>query len=436
MKSKLKYLTKQSFKKKVNTKWFKAVNIILLVLFLFLANIDRIISLFGGDFQEEETILLKDESNVTDLLETTLTTLFSTYQQDRNYKVLRSEEDIQTLKENLNDQEKNIIIHLFDDEKNYLQAEVISYEEISLTTKQMIVSALQSVKEEVALQRSPLSLEEKNALMMPISIQMVTLNDQNSEENKEIVGMIAAFLFILPCFFLILMLVQMVGAEINDEKTTRSMEIIISNVSPQVHFLSKIYASTLFVVVQALLVFLYAVISFGFRMLFSGGGSLSGDMLNQVQMVLHTAQETGIVNLLLQGLPFLIILFLSSFFLYAIVAGVFASMTTSLEDFQQLQTPMMLIIMIGYYLAIMATQMEGAIFIKAVSFLPMLSFLIAPVLFLIGQLSLWELAFSSLITVIFTFIIFHFGLRIYKVGILNYSSSKLWRKMFQSLKKK
>jgi len=111
-------------------------------------------------------------------------------------------------------------------------------------------------------------------------------------------------------------------------------------------------------------------------------------------------------------------------------------MTTSIEDFQQLQTPMMLIIMVGYYLAIMASQFEGALFIKIMSYVPMLSFLLSPVLFILGQVTIWELGISVIITGIFTYMLFKYGLRIYKVGILNYSSTKLWKKMFQSLKRK
>ena len=45
------------------------------------------------------------------------------------------------------------------------------------------------------------------------------------------------------------------------------------------------------------------------------------------------------------------------------------------------------------------------------------------------------LAVAFLVTCISTFIIYKYALRIYRVGILNYSSSKLWGKMFKSIKK-
>ena len=43
MKNKLKLLIKDGLNKKINTKWFKAVNIILLVVIVALINIDNII---------------------------------------------------------------------------------------------------------------------------------------------------------------------------------------------------------------------------------------------------------------------------------------------------------------------------------------------------------------------------------------------------------
>ena len=43
----------------------------------------------------------------------------------------------------------------------------------------------------------------------------------------------------------------------NPEKSTRSMEIIISNVSPKTHFISKILSSNLFVIIQGALLIIF-----------------------------------------------------------------------------------------------------------------------------------------------------------------------------------
>ena len=64
MKTKTKFLIKQSLAKKTNTKWFKVVNILLLILLVAIVNIDSIINLFGGDFKNEKSIYVLDEVGV------------------------------------------------------------------------------------------------------------------------------------------------------------------------------------------------------------------------------------------------------------------------------------------------------------------------------------------------------------------------------------
>ncbi len=437
MKAKLKFLTKQSLDKKIKTKWFKGVNIFLLLLFILLVNIDRVIAVFGGDFESEITIYVEDELNVYDEFNMTFESLSESLGEAKNYQVTKNEKNLEELKTELNEENDMIIVHLLEDETNYMRAEIISYDDIGTVTTQLISAAINSVKSNYAATESGLTNEQILALTSPVEVSTVLTNpDIENKEGQDIVAAGVMLIFILPCFFLILMLVQMIGAEVNDEKSTRSMEIIISNVSPKVHFLSKIFASTLFVVIQGVLLLLYGVIAVVIRNLIGGTAlsAMSGDVTKELTEILTLVQDTGVFSLLLRGLPIILILFLLSFVAYAIVAGVLASMTTSIEDFQQLQTPIMLIIMIGYYLAIMAVQFDGSLFIEIASYIPMLSFLLSPVLYMIGQITIWELAISTVIMAVFTWIIFKYGLRIYKVGILNYSSSKLWRKMFKSLK--
>ena len=138
------------------------------------------------------------------------------------------------------------------------------------------------------------------------------------------------------------------------------MEIIISNVSPKVHFLSKIYSSTLFVVIQGGLLLLYSLIAYILRYVISATGMLSvnGNVAKEITDLFNLIKESGVLELFLKGLPIMLVLFITSFLLYAILAGVLASMTTSIEDYQQLQTPLMIVLLVGYYIALMASQFD------------------------------------------------------------------------------
>ena len=65
MNKKFWFLVKQSLKKKMKTKTFIIVNILLLIVFAALMNIDRIILFFGGNFNAENNIMVLDNTNKT-----------------------------------------------------------------------------------------------------------------------------------------------------------------------------------------------------------------------------------------------------------------------------------------------------------------------------------------------------------------------------------
>ena len=436
MKTKLKFLIKQSLKKKMDTKWFKIANIIILILLIGVVNIDRVISFFGGDFKDITKVYVVDEVESYDIFKENFDGIADSLEDLGNYELEKSDDSIEKLKERL-EEEKSIILDLKPSTDNYIEVDIISFDPIGMVTEQVFQMSLNNVKSAYVLNNSGMSETEIAALTSNVSINKTVTNpdlDENAE-GKDILSSGLIVVLIVPFFLLITMLTQMIGAEINDEKSTRGMEIIISNVSPKVHFLSKIISSTLFVLIQAGALIIDIIAALLIRKLLGTTG-VSSDVTGFISSTLETVQKTGVLDLLIKGAPIIIILFLFSFLAYAIIAGVLASMTTNIEDYQQLQTPLMIILMVGYYIAIMASTFEGALFVKIVAYIPMLSFLIAPVIYLLGQITIIELLISTIICGIVTYLFFHFGLRIYKVGILNYSSQNLWKKIFKSIKEK
>ena len=127
---------------------------------------------------------------------------------------------------------------------------------------------------------------------------------------------------------------------------------------------------------------------------------------------------------------------LLTFLADSLLAGILASMATNAEDFNQLQTPIMIISLIGYYLATMAGMFKGALFIRILSYVPFISAILSPSLLVLGQIGVVDVIVSMILVCITNYLLVHYGLRIYKVGILNYSSKDLWKKMFKAMKEK
>ena len=425
MNKKFWYLTKLSLNKKIKTKWFYITNIILAIAITLLVNISSIIEFFGGDFDSQTNVVVVDNTNSS--FEIFLNTMNSYDNED--ITVTKSTESIDTLKENLEDEDLLVVIN--SDSVEYLKAEVISENAIDALTYQIISQALNTTKTTVGMISENIDPSVLANLSQNITIDRVILNEEDStDENMNLVMSSIFPTLILPFFMLIIFLVQMVGGEICEEKTTRSMEIIISNVSPKMHLLSKILASNIFVIVQGLLLILYCLIAFAIS------GSLgSASSIIDIGGIMNTLSASGVVDKLWIIIPITLIMIILSFVAYSIVAGILASMTVNIEDFNQLQTPIMLISMAGYYLSVMAAMFDGSIFIRIISYVPFLSVFISPTLFVLGQITVVDMLISVIVLILFVWILLKSGLKVYKVGILNYSSGNVWKKFASAFKK-
>ena len=430
MKNKAWFLIKQSLKKKMDTKWFKIVNVLICLLLIGVINIDKIINVFGGDFKDTINIYLTGDNNYLEGFNAYFLTNKKILNDERSYEVAYSSDSVDTLKEKIADT-NDIVVNINLDTTEYLKADIISYNKIDTVTYNLLSASLTGMKTSMALNYNGLSSEEMAKITSPISINRVVTNEKEITASEDATNM-SLVIFLVPFFMLIVLLVQMIGAEINDEKTTRGMEIIISNVPAKVHFLCKIASSTIFVIAQSLLLLLYSGLGF---LIHGGLGAGLGES-NIIGNLFASLQASGTLDLLAKGSPILIVIFLLSFFVYATLAGVLASMTTSAEDFQQLQTPLMIVLMLGYYIGIMAAAFKGSIFIRIISYIPFLSSMVAPITYILGETTIVDLGISAVVLLITCIFLFKYGIRVYKVGILNYSSKDLWKKVFKSLKVK
>ena len=439
MTNKLKYLTKLSLDKKIKTKWFLIANIILLVIIAGIINIDSIIKFFGGDFDKKTEIVVIDNASCYNDFVKTFDSTREYLNTLKDAKITKYDKDKESLYEDIKEKDK-ILLVINEDSTNFINVEMITKSNIDNTTYQVITTILNSIKKDKALSYYGVSNEILDHISSYVDVKRTKLDDEESvDEMMELVMSTIFPIVILPFFTLTMFLVQMIGAEINEEKATRGMEIIISNVSPKVHFLSKIISGNVFVLLQGLLLVVYLLIGIFIRyistgVLVNGGNILSGGVGSYVNKVTSSLELTGVLDKMQIIIPITLILMVVTFIAYSLVAGILASMTTNMEDYQQVQTPIMVISFISYYLSVAAAMFKGSIFIKVLSFIPFFSALLAPSLLVLGQITIVDAIISILLTVGLIFVLVKYGLRIYKVGILNYSGTHLWKKMFKAFK--
>ena len=438
MKNKLKFLVNMSLKRKIKTKWFVLANVIFALLIVGLFNVDTIINAFGGDFDDAQKVYVIDNSNeeynTFDILKKQSEEYKNmTNNSDEAFDFKRTKKDA---KEIIEDDKDAWVLVIDNDSENVIRAKLVSEGYASATEYAQITTIMNNVKSTLALAESNISASELAKISDPIELDREIL-DENKKSEAESTQMIMSTVFplvILPFFALTIFLVQMVGAEVNDEKTTRGMEIIISNVSPKVHFFSKVIASNLFVLIQGTLLIAYAAIGIGIRT-YSGSNNILGATSFDISSLLDGIVSSDVTAQLGYVIPLALVLMILTFIGYALLAGILASMTTNTEDFQQLQMPIVILSLVGYYLAMMAGVFDGSLFIKIFAFVPFISAILAPSLLILGQMGIFEFVIAIILMILTNYILIKYGLRIYKVGILNYSSKGLWKKMFKALRR-
>lgn len=427
--NKLGFLTKYSLGKKIKSKWFVVVNIIILLVISALINMDSIIKLFGGDFNNNEEILVIDNIGVLETFKDIYAINNEYLKSETKYSIEEYKEGYDSAIEEIKDTDK-ILIVIDKDETNYITSKLITNSSMDTITYTIISNTLDSVKREEVLKSYNITNEMYEKIESKVEVERIILDSENTDDNM--LTNLVVTIITMPFFFLTVYLVQMIGAEINEEKSTKSMEIIISNVSAKTHFISKIISSNVFVLIQGALLLIYCIIGIIIRYFING--SIINSLPVELTTLGSTLSSSGIMDNIKIALPLMLLLLIITLFAYSIVSGVLASVTTNMEDYQQIQTPIVLILLAGFYLSSLASIFKGSIFIKVASYLPFISSLLAPTMYALGEFSLFDMLISILLMVVTILLLMKYGFRIYKVGILNYSDNNLWKKIFKSMK--
>ncbi len=247
--------------------------------------------------------------------------------------------------------------------------------------------------------------------------------DYEDPEQSALVSSITSLL-VLPLFILITMATQFIGVDIIEEKSTKAIETIIASVPAKTHFLSKITAAMSFVLIQSGLILLYSFIA---TLLFGSEGiSATPEFGNTGNLLAYIGQMLPNWQLLLVfSLAFMIV----GTLFYLTFSAMFASMAVTQEDYQQFQTPVMMTLLVGFYIAIFSGIAGGQTILKIASFIPLFTPIVAPVAYASGALSTGEALIALLvITVCFVGSLYLVS-PVYRVAILNYDQTKFGKRV-------
>ncbi len=232
------------------------------------------------------------------------------------------------------------------------------------------------------------------------------------------------WLIISVVYFLILGYGSAIAADVVYEKSTHSLEVILTAVSAREHFKAKIVTGYAALLIQSGLGTLDVLTAFLLRYRYdklAGLSQLAGSLLADYGLADISGLALRPLNVILA-----LALILLGVLTIQIILLVAASQLVNEEQASALSGPLYIVLLLGYYLLVLYSQvsfMDSPAGI-VLSQLPLTSMLVMPVRLLLCDSPLWQGATALAVGLGFLAVLVRISLPLYQRGILNYQSGR------------
>ncbi|KIU11934.1 hypothetical protein SC09_Contig19orf00227 [Bacillus subtilis] len=405
-----------TYKNKIIAKSFIISTVITVLLVLVVTNLESIISLFQGD-DAKEKIAVVDETNE---LYPVFSKQLKAVDTDGDLDVKLSKQSEDDVTKQVKDESLDGMLIIKRDEKGTISGTYKALTISNESTYQTLQQALTQTKTAVGTAELGVSQETISSLYAPVTVGQKALKEgaKSEEELGQTVGLVYIMLFVI--YFSVIMYASMIAMEVATEKSSRVMEILISSMPPIQQMFAKLLGIGLVGITQLAIIL--------------GAGSLSLKLNQKSETASSVGGFLNLTDVSATTVIYAVIFFLLGYFLYATLAAFLGSVVSRIEDVQQTITPMTLLVVAGFMLAMFGLNVPDAGFITVTSFIP---FFTPMIMFLrVGMLDIpfWQAAVGIGITLLTIVILAVIGARIYKGGVLIYGNSSAFKAIKQALR--
>ena len=283
-----------------------------------------------------------------------------------------------------------------------------------MLSRGILNSSLTRALREQRLVEANVNPETRKDLFRRVDLQSVKIGAAGEERDSG-----GSFVLVFAVGFImylaILMYGQVILGAVIEEKETRIAEILFSSIKPFTLMMGKLVGVSLVALTQ-LCIWATAFATF----------ALYGVNLLMSRGVPATIPSIPFSHYIYFGLFFLL-----GYFIYATIYALVGSMVTTAQEGGQLAMPIILILVVSFYLFLPVSRSPDSPFSFWVSMLPFS----APVAMLVRIVTqtppFWQIALSLLIGFSTVLLIMWFAARVYRVGMLMYgkraSIPEAWR---------
>jgi len=265
-------------------------------------------------------------------------------------------------------------------------------------------SALNRAAREQRLIEAKVDTGTRRALFQPVDVQSVQVGAPGEKSASDTGRFVVVFAVGFVMYLAILMYGQIILGAIIEEKETRIAEILFSSVKPFTLLMGKLVGVSLVALTQL------AIWGTAFAMF-----ALYGVSLLASRGVPTTIPPVPLAHYLYFGLFFLL-----GYFIYATIYALVGSMVTTTQEGGQLAMPIILILVVSFYLFLPVSRSPDSPFSFWISMVPFSAPVAMPVRIVTQTPPFWQIALSLVIGFGTVVLIMWIASRIYRVGMLMY----------------
>ncbi len=226
------------------------------------------------------------------------------------------------------------------------------------------------------------------------------------------------YILVIAIFMIIVLYCIMIATSVTNEKSNRSIEVLVTSTTPNSLIFGKVVAGTIASFVQVALILAAAL----------GGYALNRDYWG--------GMLDNVLDIPANVLTVFFLFAIAGFVFYAFIYAAVGALCSKTEDLNKSASGVQMVIMIVYFIVLFQmSNIDGAA-MKVLSFLPVSSYSAMYIRVAMGEVATWEIIVSFIILVVSIFGIGWIAAKIYRMGTLRYGNPISIRSALKSLKDK
>jgi ABC-2 type transport system permease protein len=259
-----------------------------------------------------------------------------------------------------------------------------------------------------------LSSEEINFARKDVDIKGFRLTKDEKVEEEGVGNTIALFLFSFLLYMALIFSGSMTLNSVVEEKSNKIVEVLLSSASSTELMTGKIIGTVIVEVVQMIIWLIPIILLITTTWFF-----IPPEFMPQMSI--------GYIVYFIFNYSLALITYVA---LYATVGAIFDNP----QDAQSGMWPLLMLIMIPFFIAIGLQSNPQTTFSQVASMFPFASLIVMPAKMILVEVPLWQILVSIVVNIIVLIGIFKLAGKIYRIGILLTGKKTKWSEVFQWLR--